>query len=95
MNVLRIKSINTSSCNRHRYHVKTTNKVASIRKNHHIQKRNNTIRANSLNNDIVSMSYFVGKGIIAFTFFYTTLNYFFYKQLREDYEEDNKNNENK
>jgi hypothetical protein len=34
--------------------------------------------------DVQNTSYYVGKGIVLFTMFYTGLNYFHYKQLRED-----------
>ncbi len=42
-------------------------------------------------------SYIVGKGIIFFTMLYTTLNWWNYKQIREDYERENKkdNKDNK
>lgn len=90
MNIYRIKPFDSLTPNRHRYTVSTTNKIASIKKNNNIQKRINTIRVKSFNNDVVTMSYFIGKGIIAFTFFYTSLNYFHYKRLREEYEEENK-----
>lgn len=47
--------------------------------------------------DITDITYYVGKGIILFTFFYTSLNYFHYKKLREDQEknEDDKKPKNK
>lgn len=87
MHVNRIKS--TNRCfNKRRYNATTTGKIASIKKNYNIQKRNKTVSVKSFNNDIVTMSYFIGKGIVAFTFFYTSLNYFFYKGLREEYEEE-------
>jgi hypothetical protein len=90
MNISRIGSLH-----RHRYNVNTTSKIASIKKNNHIQKRSNSIRAKSFNDDIVSVSYYIGKGIIVFTLFYTSLNYFHYKRLREEYEEENKDDETK
>lgn len=93
MNVSRITSINRTTSYRNRYNVSTTNKITSIKKNNQIQKRSNIKRVNSLNDDIVSISYFVGKGIIAFTFLYTSLNYFHYKRLREQYEEQNKDDD--
>ena len=96
MNVCRYKSLNHIIPNRHRYNVSTISKTASIEKRYYQQKRRNTIeRIKSFNNDAVAMSYFIGKGIILFTFFYTSLNYFHYKQLREDYEETNKDDEKK
>lgn len=93
MTVYRIKSLNSSIPSRHRYNVNTTSRIAYIKKNHH--QRSSTIRVKSFDNDVVSTSYFIGKGIIAFTFFYTSLNYFFYKGLREEYEEDKKDDETK
>jgi hypothetical protein len=95
MNVSKIKLFNHLTPNRHRYNVNTTSKITSIKRNYHIQKRSNTIRVKSFNNDIVTMSYFIGKGMIAFTFFYTSLNYFYYKRLREEYEEENKDDQKK
>lgn len=38
---------------------------------------------------IVDASYIVGKSIILFTFFYTSLNWFMYRKIRKDNEEDN------
>lgn len=38
--------------------------------------------------DVITASYFIGKGVILFTMFYTGLNYFHYKKLREEAEED-------
>lgn len=35
-------------------------------------------------------TYYIGKGIILFTMFYTGLNYFYYKRLREEEEKNNK-----
>lgn len=44
----------------------------------------------ALNNDIVTMSYFVGKGITLFTMFYTSLNWLMYKRQNDkNKEEDN------
>ena len=40
---------------------------------------------------IVEMSYYLGKGIILYTMFYCGLNYFMYKQMREEYEKDTDN----
>lgn len=38
--------------------------------------------------DPVTTSYFVGKGIILYTMFYCTMNWWFYKRTREDLEND-------
>lgn len=57
--------------------------------------RVNLTRTQSLNNDIITTSYYVGKYVTAFIFFYTSLNYFYYKRLREQHEEDNQTNNNK
>ncbi len=80
---------------RHRYNVCTTSRIASIKKNYHQQKRINTGRVKSLNTDVVTLSHFVGKSIVAFTFFYTSLNYMYYKRLREEHEEDTKDENDK
>jgi hypothetical protein len=48
---------------------------------------NRYTRTNAIDNDIVSVSYTVGKYITLFTFFYTSLNYFLYKKIREDNED--------
>lgn len=93
MNVYRMKSLSSLTPERHRYNVRTTNKIALIKNNYNIQKRVSTTRVKSFDNDVVTMSYFIGKGVIAFTFFYTSLNYFHYKRLREEYEKENKDNE--
>jgi hypothetical protein len=38
--------------------------------------------------DVVQTSYYVGKGITLFTMFYCTLNWWHYKRLREDHEDE-------
>lgn len=90
-----ISRINKTQFPRHRSNVNTTNKAVSIKKINHIQKRSEIITVKSFNNDVTAMSYIVGKGIIAFTFFYTSLNYIFYKRLREDYEKQTKDDDEK
>lgn len=40
--------------------------------------------------DMVETSYYVGKGITLFTMFYCTMNWWFYKRLREDQEDEEK-----
>lgn len=93
MNFHRIKLLNAP--NRHRYNTSITSKTTSIKKSNHIPQKQKVTRVNSLSDDVVSMSYIIGKGIIAFTFFYTSLNYFHYKRLREEYEDEKKDNEKK
>ena len=45
-----------------------------------------TIRSNAVSNDVVEVTYFVGKYVMLFTFFYSSLNYMFYRKQREDQE---------
>jgi hypothetical protein len=49
-----------------------------------------------MNDALTTGSYYLGKSIILFTMFYTGLNYFHYKNLRQeaekDHNEDNKKN---
>ncbi len=49
----------------------------------------------AINSDIVTTSYFVGKGITLFTFFYTSLNWWMYKQQRKEIEADETDEDNK
>ena len=44
---------------------------------------------------LTTVSYYVGKSIILFTMFYTGLNYFHYKRLREEAEKDDDKKNNK
>ena len=60
---------------------------------------NVTCKATDMNDVLTTGSYYVGKSIILFTMFYTGLNYFHYKSLREEAEkkqgeEGKKNKEN-
>jgi hypothetical protein len=61
--------------------------------------RNVTCKATDMNDVLTTGSYYVGKSIILFTMFYTGLNYFHYKNLREEAEnkqgEEGKENEKK
>ena len=41
-------------------------------------------RGNAISNDVVEVSYFVGKYVMLFTFFYSSLNYMFYRKEREE-----------
>jgi REP element-mobilizing transposase RayT len=75
----------TSKIHPRRY-INTTSKITTIKKPSYVNHKIGKTRTNALNEDIVTLSYFVGKGIIAFTFFYTSLNYFHYRRLREEYE---------
>jgi len=58
--------------------------------------RNVNCKAIDMNDALTTGSYYVGKSIILFTMFYSSLNYFHYKNLREEAEkeqgEDNKKN---
>jgi hypothetical protein len=75
-----------------RRYINTTSKITTIKKPSYVNNKINKTRTNAFQNDMVTLSYFVGKGIIMFTFFYTSLNYFHYKKLREEYEDkDDKN----
>jgi len=47
-----------------------------------------TIRPKAIDNSWVETSYFVGKYITLFTFFYTGLNYLMYKDARKGLEEE-------
>lgn len=80
-----------------RRYINTISKISTIKKPSYVNKNNkiSKTRANAFENDVVSLSYFFGKGIIAFTFFYTSLNYFHYKRLREEYEDQNKDDNKK
>lgn len=49
----------------------------------------------AMNSDIVTTSYFIGKGITLFTFFYTSLNWWMYKQQRQEFEDDETDKDNK
>lgn len=43
---------------------------------------------------IVDMSHYLGEGIILYTMFFCSLNYFMYKQMREDMENDDNDSNN-
>ena len=73
-----------------RRYVSTTSKIITIKRPSYTTNKISKTRTNAFENDIVSWSYIVGKGIITFTFFYTSLNYLHYKRLREENEEDTK-----
>ncbi len=87
--------MNVSRINPHKFYNQryiTTSKITTIKKPSYVSSKIKRSQTNSLSNDVVTLSYFVGKGIIAFTFFYTSLNYFHYKRLREEYEENDEDN---
>lgn len=84
MNIGQMRTSHTL-CHPRRY-VSTTSKFTTIKKPSY--NKISKTRTNAIQNDVVSLSYIVGKGIIAFTFFYTSLNYFHYKRLREENEDD-------
>lgn len=76
-----LKSIPTRSpitCARQRPSVTLTR---PRHKAHHI-----TVRRNAIDNSWVETSYFVGKYITLFTFFYTGLNYLTYRDVRKKME---------
>lgn len=66
-------------------------KVNRIPKTYTKHAPSRTYKPNAIN-DVSDISYYVGKSIILFTLFYTSLNYFHYKQIRKDHENDNSNN---
>jgi len=47
-------------------------------------------KAATLTIDLVQSSYFIGQGIILFTMFYCTTNWWFYRRVREDIEKKQK-----
>ena len=53
-----------------------------------IQRHQITVRRNAIDNSWVETSYFVGKYITLFTFFYTGLNYLMYRDARKSLEDD-------
>jgi REP element-mobilizing transposase RayT len=73
-----------------RRYINTTSRITTIKKPSYVNNKISKTRTNAFQNDMVTMSYFVGKGIVLFTFFYTSLNYFHYKRLREEYEDQSK-----
>lgn len=48
----------------------------------------------AINNDMVTTTYFIGKGITLFTFFYTSLNWMMYKNINKDNPSDDENDTN-
>ena len=44
--------------------------------------------------DITTTSYFIGKGIILFTMFYTSMNWMYYRGIRKEIERDEKDRKN-
>lgn len=55
----------------------------------------NNLKVNAFTEDVVTASYYVGKYVTAFVFFYTSLNYLYYRRLRKDLEDDDKHNPKK
>lgn len=49
-----------------------------------VQKYNVRRNLHAVNNDLLTTSYFVGKTITLFTFFYTSLNWLMYKNINQD-----------
>lgn len=64
----------------------------SLRKQSTPQQR---IQPKSFLNDLNTTSYFIGKGIILFTMFYCTLNWAYYRGLRKEYEQEEKDDKDK
>jgi hypothetical protein len=62
---------------------------------HNIQNENakRDVKVHISLHDIDTSSYLIGKSIVLFTMFYCGLNWFHYKQLREEMEEANNANE--
>jgi len=60
----------------------------------HIHKlpllRTKTIVRSNFLDTANTITYFVGKGVILFTMFYCTLNWYHYKKLNDEYEKDKK-----
>lgn len=84
------KLLQRSVSSRHtntRLHAHKLNNVKTLNRPIHRSSMNRYTRTNAIDNDIVSVSYTVGKYITLFTFFYTSLNYFLYKKIREDNED--------
>lgn len=44
--------------------------------------------------DLQNMTYLVGKSLLLFTFFVSSLNYWYYRSIRETHEKDKSNNKN-
>ncbi len=65
----------------------------NLRRRHNVETR---YGGYGVENALVDASYFVGKGIILYTMFYCSLNWLFYKRLRESQEKrDDDNNKKK
>lgn len=64
----------------------------------HTVSRSNVNKArrslHAINNDMVTTTYFLGKGITLFTFFYTSLNWMMYKNINKDNQSDDENETN-
>jgi hypothetical protein len=48
------------------------------------------VHSSEMSNALIECSYYIGKSVILFTMFYCTLNWYYYKRLREQQEEENK-----
>lgn len=82
-------------CVKYTYHYRLAHLCYRTYKHQPITKLPKT-KALEATNGIVEASYYIGKGIILFTMFYTGLNYFYYKSLRDDAQNqhDKKNEKN-
>ena len=59
-----------------------------------LTKDSSSFVANVATDMLDASTYIVGKGIILFTMFYCSMNWWFYKRMREDIEKKNKKDEN-
>jgi hypothetical protein len=85
--------LSSSAVSRKLYNVKTqafrngpSSSVTIVKRPSTYQNKGTVIRRKAIENDMVSVTYTVGKYITLFTFFYTSLNYMFYKSAREEME---------
>lgn len=85
------------STSKHSFRSQNIRRPTFLTKSNNTNHHRNVICKSIDTEAITTISYYVGKSIILFTIFYTGLNYFHYKQLREDAEEDDntKNKKNK
>jgi hypothetical protein len=70
--------------------------IYTISKNPIIVKNPITLECKSSMNDIVDTirfnTYIITKGVLLFTFFYCSMNWWFYRQMRKDNEDDDNKN---
>ena len=69
-------------------------RVHSVRRTYKIARRAHVIRKSSpVEEALVNSSYYVGKGIVLFTMFYCSMNWWLYRSVRKDWENDTNNND--